>query len=154
MINIGSARLGKLKSLRECGIEFVIPFANSWLDYGGMLNSPSSRVMKLSVMILKHKKSTRSCLGSYRYSQRHSFRLLLVACEVCTAPTPFYKPYAQKYFSEPCYKGCQTKVITEWAATMPANFKTLGQKHLASLCDEGFSNCPGNNVHLQWCQGD
>ncbi|KAI5791926.1 glycoside hydrolase superfamily [Geopyxis carbonaria] len=132
VINTGADGLERLDavvaSAEKNGVQLVIPFVNSWTDYGGMdvyinaLGGSSRADFYTSETIKDAYKAYVKAVVS-RYSSSSAILSWQLA-------------------NEPRCNGCDVSVITAWATEMSAYVKSLDSTHMVSLGDEGFFNDP------------
>ncbi|KAF2668139.1 putative mannan endo-1,4-beta-mannosidase A [Microthyrium microscopicum] len=133
VINTGPTGLQRLdyiiRAAETRGLKLIIPFVNNWADYGGM-EAYYAYCIDNNSKVDKKEQWYRSakCQAQYqKYArtiiERHKESTAVLAWELA---------------NEPRCKGCDTKVVTEWARETSKWIKSVDSKHLVAVGDEGF----------------
>ena len=141
-INTGANGLQRLDYIvaaaEKRGIKLIINFVNYWDDYGGM--SAYARAFGGSKD------------GWYTNSAAQAqYRKYIEAVVSRFIDSPAV--LAWELANEPRCNGCDTSVITKWAAETSAFVKSLDPNHLVTLGDEGFGLAGDGSYPYQFGEG-
>jgi mannan endo-1,4-beta-mannosidase len=125
-INYGRNGLPRLdyviSTAEKLGLKLVIPFVNNWPDWGGQL--VYEQVFDSDLSWYETPKS--------QEVYRDYIRTLVTRYRNSTAI------FSWQLCNEPRCGGCNTSVITNWAANVSAYIKSLDPNHMVTLGDEGW----------------
>jgi len=112
-----------VSSAEKHGIKLVLPFVNNWDDYGGI--NTYSAAFGSNATSFYTDPTTQAAYKSY---------IKTVITRYADSPAIF----AWELCNEPRCQGCDTSVITKWAAETSAYVKSLDPGHMITLGDEGW----------------
>jgi len=126
-INYGANGLQRLdyvvSSAERHGVKLVLPFMNNWDDFGG-INTYSTAFGSNATTFY----TTAATQEAYRNYVK------TIVTRYAKSPAIF----AWELGNEPRCQGCNTSVITTWAASISIFIKSLDSKHMVTLGDEGW----------------
>ena len=132
-INTGATGLERLdyvvQSAEANGIKLVVNFANNWSDYGGV-----------PAYMTYYNLTQEQWYTSSEAQATYQAYIEAVVSRYSTSTAIF----AWELMNEPRCHGCDTSVLTSWAATTSAYIKSLDGNHLVTLGDEGFAPSAGD----------
>lgn len=106
----------------ELGLKLVLPLMNQWSDWGGQL--VYNQVFGWDETWYENPRS--------QEVYRNYVRTIVTRYRNSTAV------FAWELGNEPRCEGCETSVITNWAANVSAYIKDLDPNHMVTLGDEGW----------------
>lgn len=123
-INTGADGLEKLdyvvSSAEAHDVKLIIPFVNNWDDYGGM-----------AAYVTAFGGSQTSWYNTTVIQDAYLAYVKAVVSRYSSSPAIF----AWELANEPRCQGCDTSVITDWAATTSAYIKSLDPNHMVTIGD-------------------
>ncbi len=157
--NDGSSGLGKLDYViakaRQQGLRLVIPFTNNWSDFGGMdqyvrwagLDSHDDFYTDPTIRqwfkdYIAHLLNRTNSITGIKYKDDPTILMWELANEPRCVGSGVY----------PRSGNCTTETITSWADDVSTFIKTVDDKHLVGVGDEGFFCDPGHAVYEYNCR--
>ncbi|KAI5864827.1 carbohydrate-binding module family 1 [Durotheca rogersii] len=141
-INTGPNGLQRLdyvvSSAEKRGIKLIINFVNNWSDYGGI---------PAYVAAFGGTQKT-WYTNSAAQAQYRAYVEAVVSRYAGSAAV-----FAWELANEPRCNGCETGVLTRWAAETSAYVKSLDPAHLVTLGDEGFGLAGDGSYPYQFAEG-
>ncbi|KAI1077393.1 carbohydrate-binding module family 1 [Whalleya microplaca] len=135
----GLQRLDYVVSAAETrGIKLIINFVNNWDDYGGM-----------AAYVRAFGGSKTSWYTNTAAQTQYKAYIKAVVSRYADSSVIF----AWELANEPRCNGCNTKVLTDWAASTSAYVKSLDPNHMVTLGDEGFGLSGDGSYPYQFTEG-
>ncbi|KAI1436872.1 glycoside hydrolase superfamily [Xylaria sp. CBS 124048] len=126
-INTGANGLQRLdyvvSAAEQRGIKLIINFVNNWSDYGG-----------IPAYVSTFGGTAISWYTNTAAQTQYKAYIKAVISRYASSPAIF----AWELCNEPRCNGCETSVVTTWAAEISAYIKSLDPQHMVTLGDEGF----------------
>ncbi|KAF3925150.1 hypothetical protein ABW20_dc0101492 [Dactylellina cionopaga] len=126
-INLGPDGLQRLDVVVDkavhYGIKLIIPFVNNWGDYGGInaygnyYGTNATNWYESGAAQAQYRKYIKAVVRRYKHSNAI---------------------FAWELGNEPRCKGCSTDVIFNWAKATSEYIKSLDDRHMVTLGDEGW----------------
>ncbi|XDG08384.1 hypothetical protein ABKA04_007999 [Annulohypoxylon sp. FPYF3050] len=141
-INTGANGLQRLdyvvQSAEKRGIKLIINFVNNWSDYGGM-----------PAYVTAFGGSQTTWYTNTAAQTQYKAYIKAVVSRYANSSAIF----AWELANEPRCNGCQTSVLTNWAADTSAYVKSLDPNHMVTLGDEGFGLAGDGSYPYQFGEG-
>ncbi|KAI0008728.1 carbohydrate-binding module family 1 [Xylariaceae sp. FL0662B] len=135
----GLQRLDYVVSAAETrGIKLIINFVNHWDDYGGM-----------AAYVRAFGGSKQTWYTNTAAQTQYRAYIEAVVSRYADSSALF----AWELANEPRCNGCDTGVLTDWAAATSAYVKRLDPDHMVTLGDEGFGLAGDGSYPYQFTEG-
>ncbi|KAI0473749.1 glycoside hydrolase superfamily [Xylariaceae sp. FL0804] len=143
-INTGANGLERLDYVvagaESRGLKLIINFVNYWSDYGGM-----------DAYIAAFGGSLTTWYTDSASQAQYQAYIAAVVSRYASSDAIF----AWELANEPRCSGCDTSVITDWAAATSAYVKSLDADHMVTLGGEGFGLATGDGSYpYQFTEGN
>ncbi|OKL57012.1 putative mannan endo-1,4-beta-mannosidase F [Talaromyces atroroseus] len=133
-INTGADGLERLDAVVSAAeaydVKLIIPFVNNWNDYGGM-----------NAYVTAFGGSQTTWYNTTEIQEVYQAYIEAVVSRYSSSSAIF----AWELGNEPRCNGCDTSVITDWAATTSAYIKSLDPNHMVTTGIEGFGLTAGSD---------